>query len=82
MTKIQTLKVLRVNPSWKKQKMIKVGFVRRVLDPKYKRYYKTKTSFQAHYEGTVEPKVDSEVKVVPCRPISSTKRYRVVWLKE
>ena len=75
------MKVLRVSPSWKTQKMIKVGILRCVFHPKYKRYLKKMTELQAHYPGERTPKVNDQVVVRATRPISASKRH-IAWLRE
>ena len=78
--KVEILKVVRVSPSWKVQKMITVGKERSILDPKYKRYYKKKSTRKAHYPFEQKPEVGEEVWVKECRPISASKKH-IAWLK-
>lgn len=80
MNKGRLLKVLRVNPSWKVQKMILVGREYKELDTKYRRFYKKVSKFQAHYVEVKEPKVGDDVWVYPIRPVSSSKRH-IAWLR-
>lgn len=74
-------RVVRVNPSWKVQKMITVGRTDRVLDTKYKRYYLKKRSLIAHYPSHQVPRIGQQVTLHDCKPLSARKRH-IAWLRK
>lgn len=69
------MEVIRVNPSWKKQKMITVGLKKRRYDKKYNRFFFRTTKLCAHYDSEVTPVVGDKIRVVPSRPLSAIKRH-------
>jgi small subunit ribosomal protein S17 len=61
----------------KMQKTIVVEVSRFVKHPKYGKYYQISKSYKAHDEGN-KHKVGERVSIVPTRPISKDKRFKVV----
>ena len=61
----------------KMQKSIIVVVERKVAHPLYKKYFKRSTKFYAHDEKN-EAGVGDMVKIMETRPLSKTKRWRVV----
>lgn len=45
--------------------------------PKYKKLYRTRKKYKAHYEGS-DYKVGDKVMIEECRPISKDKHWKVV----
>lgn len=58
-------------------KTITVVVERRKLHPKYKKYYRVSDKYHVHDEKN-EAKKGDKVKFVECRPISKTKRWRLL----
>ena len=56
---------------------ITVVMERRVKHPKYGKYLRRRTKLHAHDEKNVA-KVGDTVEIMECRPISKTKRWRLV----
>lgn len=71
--KVRTGKVV----SNKMQKSIIVAIERRVAHPLYKKYFKQTTKFYAHDEKN-EAGIGDTVKIMETRPLSKTKRWRLV----
>jgi small subunit ribosomal protein S17 len=71
--KVRTGKVV----SNKMHKSIIVAIERRVAHPLYKKYFKQTTKFYAHDEKN-EAGVGDTVKIMETRPLSKTKRWRLV----
>ena len=65
----------------KMDKTIIVGEVKKIMHPVYKKYYKKTTKFAAH-----DPKntcdIGDTVKIMETRPLSRTKRWRLVEIVE
>ncbi len=61
----------------KMNKTIVVDVVRRVPHPQFKKIIKLTTRFYVHDEKE-EAKVGDRVKVMECRPLSKTKRWRLI----
>lgn len=58
-------------------KTITVKIERLVRHPKYGKYMRTHSKVHAHDEGS-EARVGDTVDVMACRPLSKTKRWRLV----
>lgn len=58
-------------------KTVVVNIERRKLHPKYKKYYRVSKKYHVHDEKGVA-KTGDKVVFVECRPISKTKRWRLV----
>lgn len=65
----------------KMEKTSVVAVERRVLHPVYKKYVKRTTKFKAHDE-TNQCQVGDVVKIMETRPLSKTKRWRIVQILE
>jgi small subunit ribosomal protein S17 len=61
----------------KMQKTVVVEQVRQVAHAKYKKYFKKTTKFVAHNEND-DAKTGDTVRIMETRPLSKTKRWRVV----
>lgn len=61
----------------KMQKTVVVSLTRQVAHPLYKKYFKKTTKFVAHNEND-DAKVGDTVRIMETRPLSRTKRWRVV----
>jgi small subunit ribosomal protein S17 len=61
----------------KMQKTVVVENVRQVAHTKYKKYFKKTTKFVAHSENN-DAKMGDTVRIMETRPLSKTKRWRVV----
>jgi small subunit ribosomal protein S17 len=61
----------------KMQLTVVVEQVRQVAHPKYKKYFKKTTKFVAHNEND-NAKTGDTVRIMETRPLSKTKRWRVV----
>lgn len=61
----------------KMDKTVVVALVRQVAHPLYKKYFKKTTKFVAHDEAN-DAKVGDTVRIMETRPLSKTKRWRVV----
>jgi small subunit ribosomal protein S17 len=57
-------------------KTVVVQIERKVLNPKYKKYIKTRTKLYAHDEKG-EAKIGDQVELIETRPLSKLKRWRV-----
>ncbi len=58
-------------------KTITVLLISKKLHPKYQKFYKVSRKYHVHDEaGTA--KVGDKVKFVECRPLSKTKRWRLI----
>jgi len=71
--KVRTGKVV----SNKMHKSIIVAIERKVAHPLYKKYFKQTTKFYAHDEKN-EAGIGDTVKIMETRPLSKTKRWRVI----
>ena len=60
----------------KMNKTVVVQIERKVLNPKYKKYIKTRTKLYAHDEKG-ESKIGDQVELIETRPLSKLKRWRV-----
>ncbi len=58
-------------------KTVVVKVESRKLHPKYKKYYRVSKKYHVHDEKGIS-KVGEKVLFVECRPISKTKRWRLV----
>ncbi|PIT88454.1 MAG: 30S ribosomal protein S17 [Candidatus Magasanikbacteria bacterium CG10_big_fil_rev_8_21_14_0_10_36_32] len=58
-------------------KTITVNVENRKLHPKYKKFYRVNKKYHVHDEKS-EAKMGDKVVFVECRPISKTKRWRLV----
>lgn len=65
----------------KMQKSIIVAIERRVTHPLYKKYFTRTTKFHAHDEKQ-EAGIGDLVKIMETRPLSKTKRWRLVKIVE
>jgi small subunit ribosomal protein S17 len=65
----------------KMDKTITVSIERKVPHPIYKKYYKKTTKLMAHDEKS-ECKVGDRVKIMETRPLSKSKRWRLVEIIE
>ena len=61
----------------KMQKTVVVSLTRQVPHPLYKKYFKKTTKFVAHDEKG-DAKAGDTVRIMETRPLSKTKRWRVV----
>jgi small subunit ribosomal protein S17 len=61
----------------KMDKTVIVALVRQVPHPLYKKYFKKTTKFVAHDEAN-DAKLGDTVRIMETRPLSKTKRWRVV----
>lgn len=58
-------------------KTVKVKIERQWQHPLYKKSVKRSKSYMCHYEG-IKLKLNDQVIIEECRPISKTKRFRVI----
>ncbi len=65
----------------KMQKTVVVSLTRQVPHPLYKKYFKKTTKFVAHDEKN-DAKTGDTVRIMETRPLSKTKRWRVVEILE
>ncbi len=65
----------------KAEKTITVAFERRVKHPIYKKFFKKTTKFTAHDEKN-ECSIGDVVRIMETRPLSKTKRWRLVEIVE
>lgn len=65
----------------KMDKTIKVAIERRIPHPIYKKYFKQTTKLTAHDEKN-ECGIGDVVKIMETRPLSKTKRWRLVEIVE
>jgi small subunit ribosomal protein S17 len=65
----------------KMQKTVIVTLTRQVPHPLYKKYFKKTTKFVAHDENN-DAKVGDTVRIMETRPLSKTKRWRMVEVLE
>ncbi|SRR5581483_7115366 len=65
----------------KMQKTVVVTLTRQVPHPLYKKYFKKTTRFVAHDEKN-DAKIGDTVRIMETRPLSKTKRWRVVEVLE
>jgi small subunit ribosomal protein S17 len=63
------------------EKTVVVALVRQVPHPLYKKYFKKTTKFVAHDEQN-NAKLGDTVRIMETRPLSKTKRWRVVEVLE
>lgn len=61
-------------------KTIVVKVDRRVLHPKYKKYYRVSRKYHVHDE-LGKAKIGDMVRFAECRPMSKTKRWRLIEIK-
>ncbi len=61
----------------KMQNTVVVAQVRQVAHPKYKKYFRKTTKFVAHNDND-NAKTGDTVRIMETRPLSKTKRWRVV----
>jgi len=59
-------------------KTVKVEWENMVKDPKYSRYYKTRSKVSAHNSDCIKAKKGDKVLISECRPLSKTKHFVVV----
>lgn len=60
----------------KMKNTVVVNVVRKIRHPKYEKLVDKRKKYYAHTEKDLE--VGQEVKIMSCRPISKTKRWRVI----
>lgn len=60
------------------QRSVKVGWENAVKDPKYSRYYKTRSKVTAHNPDCIDAKEGDKVLIAETRPLSKTKHFVVV----
>lgn len=65
----------------KMNKTVVIENVRQVAHSKYKKYFKKTTKFVAHSENN-DAKIGDTVRIMETRPLSKTKRWRVVEILE
>src|SRR5437868_12101952 len=65
----------------KMEKTVVVSLTRRVPHPLYKKYFKKTTKFVAHDEKN-DAKTGDTVRIMETRPLSKTKRWRVIEVLE
>jgi small subunit ribosomal protein S17 len=65
----------------KMDKTITVKVERKIKHPLYGKFLKKSTSFHAH-DGNNECNIGDTVKIMECRPLSKTKRWRLVEVTE
>jgi small subunit ribosomal protein S17 len=65
----------------KMQKTVVVSLTRQVPHPLYKKYFKKTTKFVAHDEKN-DAKTGDTVRIMETRPLSKTKRWRVIEVLE
>jgi small subunit ribosomal protein S17 len=65
----------------KMDKTITIAIERKVPHPIYKKYFKKTTKLMAHDEKS-EGRVGDKVKIVETRPLSKSKRWRLVEIVE
>ena len=65
----------------KMDKTVVVTLVRQVPHPLYKKYFKKTTKFVAHNENN-DAKAGDTVRIMETRPLSKTKRWRVIEVLE
>jgi small subunit ribosomal protein S17 len=65
----------------KMEKTVIVTLTRQVPHPLYKKYFKKTTKFVAHNENN-DAKAGDTVRIMETRPLSKTKRWRVVEVLE
>jgi small subunit ribosomal protein S17 len=65
----------------KMEKTVVVSLTRQVPHPLYKKYFKKTTKFVAHNDNN-DAKVGDTVRIMETRPLSRTKRWRVVEVLE
>jgi len=61
----------------KMQKTITVEVVRQVLHPKYHKYLRRRSKFKAHDEKNAA-QIGDTVRIVPARPLSKEKSFRLI----
>jgi small subunit ribosomal protein S17 len=62
-------------------KSVKVEIIFKVKHPKYGKYMRRKSSFMVHDEEN-QAGIGDKVAVVPCRPLSRSKSWRLVSIVE
>ena len=77
MNRGQRKTAIGVVTSGKMQKTITVEAERRVLHPRYKKYVRATTRFKVHDERG-EARVGDRVRIMETRPLSKTKRWRLI----
>jgi small subunit ribosomal protein S17 len=79
----RTLRKTRIGivVSNKMDKTISVAIVRKVPHPIYKKYFKKTTKLKAHDEKN-ECQIGDKVKIMETRPLSLSKRWRLVEVVE
>ncbi len=82
-TEKRSLRKVRVGKvvSNKMQKSILVSIERRVPHPIYKKYFRKTTKLMAHDEKN-EARIGDIVKIMETRPLSKSKRWRLVEIVE
>ncbi len=65
----------------KNDKTVVVRVERRVMHPLYKKFIRRTKKYAAHDEGN-RFKVGDVVRIIECRPLSRTKRWRLVEVLE
>jgi len=65
----------------KMQKTITVEAERRVMHPRFRKYVRATTRYKAHDEGR-EAHVGDKVRIMEARPLSKTKRWRLIEIVE
>jgi small subunit ribosomal protein S17 len=61
-----------------KEGTIKVKVQNIKTNTKYRKQFKTLKFYQVHYDRREEIPVGTKVKIVPCAPVSKTKRFRII----
>ena len=77
MTRGQRKTAVGIVTSHKMQKTITIEVERRVMHPRYKKYVRATTRLKAHDEEN-QARVGDTVRVMATRPLSKTKRWRLV----
>lgn len=73
--------IVGVVTSDKMNKTITIAVERRVLHPRFRKYIRATTTYKAHDEAD-EARIGDKVRIVETRPLSKTKRWRLVEIVE
>lgn len=73
--------IVGVVTSDKMNKTITIAVERRVLHPRFRKYVRATTTYKAHDEAD-EARIGDKVRIVETRPLSKTKRWRLVEIVE
>ncbi|MBN1405610.1 MAG: 30S ribosomal protein S17 [Candidatus Omnitrophica bacterium] len=62
----------------KMQKTAVVKLVNFTTHPLYKKVIRQRRKVKAHNPENIAAKIDDKVRIMPCRPLSKDKRYRII----